>query len=495
MAEKVDTERGMRRSPAEEVKFGDISNEALTPEEDKRILRKIDRWLLPVMALSYLFQFLDKSALGFTAIMGLLTDLRLTGEEYSWSSGIYYFGYLVASYPAAMLMVRWKVGKVITMSVLVWGAILMLTATAFNAGSLLANRFFLGVTEASIAPGLTIVVSMWYKRSEQPLRHAAWFLGNTFAGIFGGLVAYGIGHVETMAPWKAVFLTFGAATVAWSVGIYFLLPDTPMEARFLSRQDREKAVLRVKENMTGIKSDKIKWGQVKEALLDAKTWLIVALLLASCIPNGAVTTFSAIVTEGFGFSTFDTLLLSCVTFLLQLVLVLFATCGSGYFANSRTYFMAFNYVVGVAGAAMVRYIAAENKWARFVGTVLAGGYSGNFPLTVSLVSGNVGGFTKKATVNAMCFMAYCAGNIIGPQLFFAREAPEYLSGFLALMICLAMGFALCWAIRFHLMWENSRRDRVVSADEVAAFEEARHGVMVNLTDMTDKEIPQFRYVY
>lgn len=166
----------------------------------------------------------------------------------------------------------------------------MLTATAFNAGSLLANRFFLGVTEASIAPGLTIVVSMWYKRSEQPLRHAAWFLGNTFAGIFGGLVAYGIGHVETMAPWKAVFLTFGAATVAWSVGIYFLLPDTPMEARFLSRQDREKAVLRVKENMTGIKSDKIKWGQVKEALLDAKTWLIVALLLASCIPNGAVTT-------------------------------------------------------------------------------------------------------------------------------------------------------------------------------------------------------------
>lgn len=140
MAEKVDTERGMRSSPAEEVKFGDISNEALTPEEDKRILRKIDRWyvsspdyallplecstnaprftrLLPVMALSYLFQFLDKSALGFTAIMGLRTDLRLTGDEYSWSSGIYYFGYLVASYPAAMLMVRWKVGKVITMSV------------------------------------------------------------------------------------------------------------------------------------------------------------------------------------------------------------------------------------------------------------------------------------------------------------------------------------------------------------------------------------------
>lgn len=65
-----------------------------------------------------------------------------------------------------------------------------------------------------------------------------------------------------------------------------------MESRFLSKEDREKAVLRVKENMTGIKSDKVKWGQVKEALCDVKSWLIVALQLASNIPNGAVTTVS-----------------------------------------------------------------------------------------------------------------------------------------------------------------------------------------------------------
>jgi MFS family permease len=69
------------------------------------------------MALSYLFQFLDKSALAFTAIMGLRDDLNLSGMQYSWSSGIYYFGYLLASYPAGMLMVRWKVAKVISSSV------------------------------------------------------------------------------------------------------------------------------------------------------------------------------------------------------------------------------------------------------------------------------------------------------------------------------------------------------------------------------------------
>lgn len=78
----------------------------------------------------------------------------------------------------------------------------MLTATCHNAGGLLATRFFLGIAESAIAPGLTVIISMFYKRSEQPLRHAAWFLGNTCAGLFGGLLNYGIGHIESIAPWK-----------------------------------------------------------------------------------------------------------------------------------------------------------------------------------------------------------------------------------------------------------------------------------------------------
>lgn len=85
---------------------------------------------------------------------------------------------------------------------IVWGVVLMLMATAFNDKGLIAVRFFLGATEAAIAPGLGIVVSMWYKRSEQPFRHGIWFQGITIAGIFGGLLAYGIGHVESIAPWK-----------------------------------------------------------------------------------------------------------------------------------------------------------------------------------------------------------------------------------------------------------------------------------------------------
>lgn len=76
--------------------------------------------LMPLMAISYMFQFLDKSAMSFTAILGLVDSLHLEGEDYSWASSIYYFGYLAASYIAALLLLRFPVGKMISTSMCVY---------------------------------------------------------------------------------------------------------------------------------------------------------------------------------------------------------------------------------------------------------------------------------------------------------------------------------------------------------------------------------------
>ncbi|SPN97700.1 uncharacterized protein DNG_01213 [Cephalotrichum gorgonifer] len=432
MAEKTEVEH-VAQQKEHDIAAGSMAEE-LSAAEDKRLLRRIDMCLLPIMAISYMFQFLDKSALGFTAIMGLRQDLKLSGGDFSWASGVYYIGYLVASYPAGMIMVRYPVAKTIAAAVVLWGAVLMLTAVTSNSGGLLAIRFLLGVCESPIGPGLTVCVAMWYKRSEQPLRHAAWFMGNSVAGIIGGLIAYGIGHVDSIPPWKAVFLIFGAATVAWSAGVYFLLPDVPMTARFLNGEDRVKAVLRVKENLTGIKNNTFEWKQCREALLDGKAWLIALIHLCANIPNGGVHSFSSIVIEeGLGFDTLPTLLLTSASYLAQLAIVLFATGGSTYLRNTRTYFMIWNLALSIAGSVMVRQVSAEHKWVRYAGYCLVLGFTGNFPLVMAMVSGNFGGFTKKMTVNSMVFIAYCAGNIVGPQLFFAHEAPEYRSGFLSMI--------------------------------------------------------------
>ncbi|KAH6976884.1 major facilitator superfamily domain-containing protein [Ilyonectria destructans] len=186
----------------------------LSAEEDRRLLRKIDLCLLPVLAISYMLQYLDKSAMGYTAIIGLRDDLNLVGQDYSWASSFFYFGYLAGSAPAAFLIVRFPVGRFMSSTIGVWAGILMLMAVCKNAAGLWAARFFLGFVESAIAPGMAVIISMWYKRSEQPLRQAAWFMGNVMGGLFGGLLSYGIGHINSIAPWKGLFLLFGGVTVS-----------------------------------------------------------------------------------------------------------------------------------------------------------------------------------------------------------------------------------------------------------------------------------------
>ncbi|KKA29895.1 hypothetical protein TD95_001495 [Thielaviopsis punctulata] len=482
--EKLD--HGSFAQKAHDLLNGTVTDLHLTPEENRRLVRKIDICLLPIMACAYLFQFLDKTSLTYASITGIRTDLHLSGLQYSWAGSIYYFGYLIASYPVSVLFVRFPIAKIIAASLFIWGSILMLTAACSNPAGLLTCRFFLGVAEAAIAPGLTTLIAMWYTRDEQPLRQGAWFLGNTTAGFFGGLVGYGVGHITTIRPWKAIFLVFGACTVTFSLVVWAVLPDSPLNARFLSKEDRAKAILRVQDNMTTIKADKWKKEQVIEALCDPTAWLLVLIEMSACVPNNGLVTFGSIIIEGFGYSTLKTMLLNMVQSAYQLVFVVICVVGSTYLPNSRTWFMAGCMAISVVGSVVVRQVDPANKVARLNGLGLLVAFSGPFPLVMAMMSSNIGGFTKKTTVSAMVFMAYCVGNIIGPYLFFAREAPAYPSGFLSMIICFCISCLACLALRFHLVRQNKIRDQ-----QQAGVTD----IDLNLLDQTDKQIPQFRYTY
>lgn len=92
-------------------------------------------------------------------------------------------------------------------------------------------------------------------------------------------------------------------------------------------------------------------------------------------------------------------------------------------------------------------------------------------------------------------MAFCAGNIVGPQLYFGSEAPSYPSGFLSLIICLGVAFVASLLLRLHLVRENRRRDAEPLSARDAVAVNSFDDEALNAMDLTDKEMPQFRYVY
>ncbi|KAL3442764.1 major facilitator superfamily domain-containing protein [Aspergillus insuetus] len=456
------------KASCEKGALGELQSQPpFSADSEKKLIRKVDLMLLPIMLFAYMMAFLDKQALNYTSLMGLREDLGLVGSQYSWSSSIFYFGYLFFSPIASMLLVKFPLGKYLAMNFIIWSVVLACHAATTNFTGIMITRFFLGVTEASISPGFSLITSLWYRSSEQPLRHGIWFCGNSLSLIFGNLIAVGIWQIESgIKAWQWLFIIFGLVTFLWGILMLFRLPDSPANATFLTEEERAIALHRLASNKAGFKSNKISRDQIVEALVDPKTYLLGIYILAANIPNGGFTTFSGLILKGFGYSTFHTLLLGIPGGFVVFLLVLSS----------------------VVGSALV-YSTSANA-SRYIGLILMGAYSAALPVIMAMISSNVGGFTKRSTVNAIFFVMYCVGNIIGPQLFFESEAPRYQSGLQAILICLVVVVVDCMALLLYLRRENAKRDSL-GVDVAAEIGEEHDG----LRDVTDLKNPAFRYVY
>ncbi|RYZ79602.1 MAG: MFS transporter, partial [Proteobacteria bacterium] len=96
-----------------------------------------------------------------------------------------------------------------------------------------------------------VITAQWYRRSEQPIRVAAWYSTNGLATMFSAVLAYGLGHSTGLAPWRALFLTAGLMTVLTAPVIWLVHDSDISTARFYTPKEKEQAVERLRANQTG----------------------------------------------------------------------------------------------------------------------------------------------------------------------------------------------------------------------------------------------------
>lgn len=169
--------------------------------------------------------------------------------------------------------------KWLGVNVVLWGLATACTAAAHDYNSLLAARIFLGTFEAAISPSLILISSQWYRKSEQAPRFSIWFCGVGFGQILGGTLSYAFQQVqhEHMASWRIMFIVLGLVTIMVGLGAYYIIPDTPVEATFLSDQEKLALLHHVSVNRTGIQNTHFKPSQLIELLLDPQIYLLTTL--------------------------------------------------------------------------------------------------------------------------------------------------------------------------------------------------------------------------
>jgi MFS family permease len=181
-------------------------------------------------------------------------------------------------------------GRFVALTSLAWAIVVFCTAGAYNFAGLMVARFFLGVAEGGISPAYVLITGMWYKKDEIPRRTTIWFAANGLAIILQALISYGIGHIVNsgVATWKWFFIIFGLVSLIMSAVLWFFMPNSPLDAKFLNEEEKMIAVERLRDNRTGVKNHKFKKYQLIEALKDPLVYYKFFLVILIVVPNSGV---------------------------------------------------------------------------------------------------------------------------------------------------------------------------------------------------------------
>ncbi|WPH00622.1 Major Facilitator Superfamily [Acrodontium crateriforme] len=426
---------------------------------NKRLLRRIDWNLIPIMCVVYGLNYLDKTTISYASIMNMKQDIHLVGDDYNWVSSMFYFGYLAWEYPTNLFLQRLPLAKYSGACVILWGLVLSCFAAVENYSGAIAIRFFLGVTEAAVTPGFALLTSQWYTTKEQGTRTGIWFSFNGWAQILGGLVAYGIAKGTSgesyhgLEGWKIVFLVTGLLTVVVGIIFLFTVPDNQMNARWLNEDDRVLAIERIRVNQQGV---------------------------------GGISNFFSQLIKSFGYTSQQSLLYGTPGGAIEVVTLIAA----GYLGDryqNRLLFGAIGLLIAATGMILIVALPLTNSKGRLGGYYMTQASPTAFVAILSLISSNIAGYTKKTTVAAMYLIGYCVGNIIGPQTFRPKDQPRYVPAEITIIVCYCTGVAIMAFIYVSSRRRNSRKARLRAEPGYVKLENQEW------LDLTDGENPEFVY--
>ncbi|KAI2861242.1 hypothetical protein CBS63078_7960 [Aspergillus niger] len=446
----------------------------------KKVLRRIDMRIMPLVLGLYTLQLLDKNSLSYAALMGIKEDTGLTGNH---------FGYMFGEIPAAFLMQRVPMAKYLGVMSMLWGTVVTLHAVCHDFGGLAAVRFLLGSIEVCTTPAILYITSSWYTHSEQVTRVAIWYSTSGWAQVFGGFFAWAINQAPGF-KWESLFIFYGGLTFVTGVIIFFLLAASPIDASWLSDDEKVIALERVRANKTGAEMWAFNWDQLKESFCDPRLYLIFLVMVSTGLPNGGLTAFGPTIISGFGFDTNTTTLLSMAPGACAAIGTVLATVVIK--CTNRTFGGIFVMILGCVGVIMMLTIPEEANAARYGGYILTMQYPNAILVVLAFITAGVGGSTKKVAFGASYQLGYAVGNICGPQTFRANEAPNYYTAKFTMLAFLVFTAILLASIGIlHRHW-NYKRDRQDALDAQRQIVRERV-VNEEFADLTDFQLRSFRY--
>lgn len=263
-------------------------------KEEKKLVWKFDTRVLPVLAVMYLFNSLDKSNLGNAKTAGLEKSLNLTGNQYNVILSVFFVPYVLTAPVLGIIGKKYGPSRVLPVMMICFGIVTTMVVVVQNFEGLMAIRWFLGMSESAFFPLVIyyqttyvsscfpfsfIDLSRFYRRGELARRLALFYAAQSIASAFGGLLAFGVFHINTgpLANWRYLFLIEGICTIVFSLFAYWYLPYSAATCRFLNEEEKKLAYYRIQVDSSSVVNEKFNLKEALKIFKHPTSWIILGI--------------------------------------------------------------------------------------------------------------------------------------------------------------------------------------------------------------------------
>ncbi|KAL9101212.1 MAG: hypothetical protein Q9163_003494 [Psora crenata] len=490
----------------------------LTPIDsaaEKRLLRKLDLRVVPVIAFLYMLAFVDRINIGNARIQGLEKDLNMRGQDYNVALCVFFIPYILFEVPSNLLIRKFAPSTWLTSIMVLWGVVTVCQGLTRSYAGLVVCRVLLGLFEAGFFPGCMYLISMYYKRYELQWRFNLFFCTSILSGAFSGvthpsahpvwllpnadplrlqLLAYALANMAGIGGyngWRWIFIIEGLATIVAALFARPFIVDWPEKSRFLTPDERQLLLRRLKEDISDVRMDRLDKNARRRAFSDWKIYLSILMYLGVTTTGYSTAYFTPTILFQLGWTSVRAQIMSIPIYLVAATFSLAAAYVSDILRHRFGFIMlgicvaTTGYIVLLAQLHSAHAVSVPGRYVAIY-LIMAGGYIAQ-PITLVWVNNNMAGHYKRSISAAMQVGFGNLGGIVASNIYITAQKPTYPVGYGVSLGLLWLTAAAACALLLGLWVENRKRDRGardyrfdLSAEEVG-----------NLGD----EHPRFRFVY
>ncbi|KAF1811573.1 putative MFS transporter [Eremomyces bilateralis CBS 781.70] len=463
----------------------------MDPVQERRLVWKFDLRILPVLAVMYLFNSLDKSNLGNAKTAGLEKTLHLKDGQYNLILSIFFIPYVLTAPVLGIMGKKYGPHRVLPIMMFCFGTITLLVAAVQNFGGLMALRWFLGMAESAFFPLVIYYLTTFYRRGELARRLAIFYAAQSIASAFGGLLAFGVFQIKggALTPWRYLFLLEGTCTVLFSFFAYWYLPQSGVDATFLSASEKQLAFHRMQIDSSSTVNEKFKLKESFAIFKHWTSWAIIAIQICLGVPLQGVQLFLPQIIARLKYDTVKTNLytvapnVSGAVVLLILAFMSDATRWRWPFITAGFLFTFIGFMIYVA-------IDAENQLqvAYFATFMMTWGTSAPSVLLDVWYNNNIAHEGKRVILTSISVPTANLMGVVASNIFRNQDAPKYLPALATTAAFGATGALLTTLLGLWMMFDNKRRNRAA-------------GKIIRVRDIPTERLrdgpdnPEFRWFY